>query len=151
MPGGSGSRQTHGGVPRIMHGCMAIINKGRLLLIGICFLLFCLLSTSSFAQISDVQTKPPIRINGQVQSSAAGITPAQIRRAYGFDQITNQGAGQTIAIVDAYDNPFIEQDLAVFSQTFDFPPCTIDSGCLQTIYAASHPGVNPIWALEISL
>ena len=40
-----------------------------------------------------------------------GLTPAQVRHAYGFDQIsfangvTGDGTGQTIAIVDAYDDP----------------------------------------------
>src|SRR5437899_2968867 len=33
------------------------------------------------------------------------FNPAQMRHAYGFDQIADDGAGQTIAIVDAYDNP----------------------------------------------
>src|SRR5436305_13145702 len=48
-----------------------------------------------------------------------GLTPTQIRHAYGFDQISfltsdynaNAGTGQTIAIVDAYDDPNIVNDL----------------------------------------
>src|SRR5437016_4507926 len=44
------------------------------------------------------------------------LTPAQVQHAYGFDQATfsangqsilGDGTGQTIAIVDAYDNPNI--------------------------------------------
>src|SRR4051794_31902654 len=38
------------------------------------------------------------------------FTPAQIRHAYGFDQVGLNGAGQTIAIVDAFNNPTIRQD-----------------------------------------
>src|SRR5438128_12553233 len=39
-----------------------------------------------------------------------GLTPSQIRTAYGFNAIsfgaiTGDGKGQTIAIVDAYDKP----------------------------------------------
>ena len=33
------------------------------------------------------------------------FTPSQIRHAYGFDLVANQGAGQTIALVDAYIGP----------------------------------------------
>ena len=36
---------------------------------------------------------------------STAFTPAQIRHAYGFDQVANQGAGQVIGIVDAYDDP----------------------------------------------
>src|SRR3954454_15771748 len=48
-----------------------------------------------------------------VNSTVRGYTPAQIKKAYGFDQLTlangvvGDGSGQTIAIVDAYDNPNI--------------------------------------------
>jgi len=52
---------------------------------------------------------------------AGGLSPAQIRHAYGFDQLANDGAGQTIAIVVAYDDPNIGNDLAVFDQAFGLP------------------------------
>ncbi len=52
-------------------------------------------------------------------------TPAQVRRAYGFDQATffggtipASGFGQTIAIIGAYDNPNIQNDLSQFDQAF---------------------------------
>src|SRR5207245_541072 len=45
--------------------------------------------------------------------------------AYGFDQLTAQygldGRGQTIAIIDAYDDPTIASDLRHFDQTFGLP------------------------------
>src|SRR6516225_8738876 len=46
----------------------------------------------------------------------SGYTPAQVRHAYGFDRITfngvvGDGSGQTIAIVNAFDNPNIANDL----------------------------------------
>src|SRR5262249_4078958 len=50
-----------------------------------------------------------------------GLTPAQIRLAYGFDSVvfgtvTGDGTGQTIAIVDAYDNPkFVSSTSANFN------------------------------------
>jgi subtilase family serine protease len=75
----------------------------------------------------------------QAQDSAApvypGLTPQQIRTAYGinnivFGAIVGDGTGQTIAIVDAYDDPdlvdsgspgFGSSDLARFDQAFGLP------------------------------
>lgn len=51
-------------------------------------------------------------------SFAPPYTPAQITHAYGFDQIKADGAGQTIAIVDAYYDPTIQSDLSTFSSQF---------------------------------
>src|SRR5262249_12837299 len=56
---------------------------------------------------------------------SAGLTPFQVRHAYGFHKIKfahgtipGDGRGQTIAIVDAYSDPNIGHDLQVFDQTF---------------------------------
>src|SRR5262245_3439254 len=56
--------------------------------------------------IAPLGTVSPAGGNG----SPVGYTPQQIRAAFGFDGITfgsisGDGAGQTIAIVDAYDDP----------------------------------------------
>src|SRR5437868_1481472 len=55
-----------------------------------------------------------------------GMTPTQIRQAYGFDQISfngvaGDGSGTTIAIVDAYDDPKIASDLHQFDLKFGLP------------------------------
>src|SRR5262249_33559546 len=55
------------------------------------------------------------------------LTPTQIRHAYGVDQITfagvpGDGHGQTIAIIDAYDDPTIASDLQVFNQQYGIAP-----------------------------
>src|SRR5437660_1077479 len=49
--------------------------------------------------------------------SPGGYWPNQIRHAYGFDQLSVNGSGQTIAIVDAYDDPNVFADLDAFDQT----------------------------------
>ncbi len=58
-------------------------------------------------------------------STVQGYTPAQIAHAYGFDQISfgsgtvkGDGTGQTIAIIDAFNDPNIVSDLGVFDQQF---------------------------------
>src|SRR5204862_430263 len=58
--------------------------------------------------------------------SVSGFTPAQIRHAYGFDAVkfngvAGDGTGQTIAIVDAYNDPNIAADLATCEAKFSLP------------------------------
>src|SRR5437667_8189671 len=72
----------------------------------------------------------PIEIKGNAQAGVVGLTPAQVRHAYGFDHLSNQGAGQTIAIIEAFGDESIEKDLAKFDDTFGLPPCTTSNGCL---------------------
>jgi hypothetical protein len=45
-------------------------------------------------------------------------TPDQVRTAYGINNLTLDGTGQTVAIVDAYDDPAIYQALDAFDQQF---------------------------------
>lgn len=82
---------------------------------------------------------------------STAFTPSQIRHAYGFDQIANQGAGQVIGIVDAYDDPNVEADLAIFDAQFGLPACTSANGCFRKIYSGAKPALNSNWALEIAL
>src|SRR5262245_15702486 len=84
--------------------------------------------------------------------SPAGYTPAQVRHAYGFDQLANDGAGQTIAIVDAYDAPNIVSDLDTFSQQFSLPTTTSGLFTFSKVFAqGSKPKADGGWAQETSL
>jgi subtilase family serine protease len=97
--------------------------------------------------------QPPLRMrpNGAAGPSF-GLYPAVVRHAYGFDKLANQGAGQTIAIVDAYDDPNAEADLAVFSKQFGLASCTSSNGCFSKIYATGQkPAMNANWSMEIAL
>ena len=97
--------------------------------------------------------RPPIHLKGtNATRGPSGMSPSATRHAYGFDQITNQGAGQVIGIVDAYDDPNIESDLGMFDSQFGLPLCTSSNGCFSKVYAqGSRPSANAGWALEISL
>jgi subtilase family serine protease len=82
----------------------------------------------------------------------AGYSPAQIRHAYGFDHLTQNGTGQTIAIVDAYDDPNISSDLNTFSTQFGLPTTTSGAFTFTKAYAqGSKPSGNAGWGQEISL
>jgi hypothetical protein len=84
-----------------------------------------------------------------VSSGPVGYTPAQIRNAYGFNQIPLNGAGQTIAIVDAYDDPSIAGDLHAFDQQFGLADPTLVK--VNQWGGTSYPAPDPNWAVEISL
>src|SRR3954452_18206703 len=55
-----------------------------------------------------------------VQAYIHCYTAAQIRQAYGVDDLSEMGDGQTIVLVDSYGEPAGAQDLQVFHDTF-FP------------------------------
>lgn len=87
-------------------------------------------------------------------TSPSGLSPAQIKSAYGFSTSSTIGAGKTIAIVDAYDDPSAENDLAVFSGQYGLPACTTANGCFKKVNqtgGTKYPRTNSGWALEISL
>lgn len=87
-------------------------------------------------------------------TSPSGLSPAQIESAYGFSTSSTIGAGKTIAIVDAYDDPTAEKDLGVFSTQFGLPACTTANGCFTKVNqtgGTTYPKANSGWALEISL
>jgi len=106
-----------------------------------------------FGRPAPGHARPPLHIAPLVTSTTpTGKTPSQIRTAYGFSAIANRGAGQTIAIIDAYDHPNIESDLAVFNTKFGLKPCTTANGCFRKFYAAgTKPATNAGWALETAL
>jgi subtilase family serine protease len=111
-----------------------------------------IVQSASAERPPDGYARPPIHVKGNATKAPTGLSPATTRHAYGFDLITNQGAGQIIGIVDAYDDPNIESDLGVFDSQFGLPPCTTSNGCFQKIYASgSRPNTNAGWSLEISL
>jgi hypothetical protein len=58
--------------------------------------------------------------------SSLGQTPAQVRARYGFGTLTTpaqQGSGQVIVIISAYNNPNAAADLAKFSAKHGLPQC----------------------------
>ena len=85
-----------------------------------------------------------------------GYTPAQIRHAYGFDQISfngtaGNGAGTTIAIVDAYDDPNIANDLQQFDAAFGLSAPPSFTKVNQLGQTSNLPIANAGWITEIAL
>jgi subtilase family serine protease len=85
----------------------------------------------------------------------AGFGPADLQSAYGL----SAGAGSPIvAIVDAYDDPSAESDLAAYRLKYGLPTCASSSGsdwCFkkvnQTGAEGSYPAADRGWSEEIAL
>jgi subtilase family serine protease len=91
--------------------------------------------------------------NAAASTLPAGYGPAQFRTAYNLPS-TTAGSGQTIGIVDAYNDPTIESDLGVYSTMYGLPKCTTANGCFKKVNqngGTTYPPTDDGWALEISL
>ncbi len=83
---------------------------------------------------------------------AGALGPSELHSAYNLP--TTAPTAGTIAIVDAYDHPSIEADLAAYNAYYDLPPCTTANGCFRKVNqvgGTSPPATNSGWALEIAL
>jgi hypothetical protein len=88
-----------------------------------------------------------------------GWSPENLRSAYKLP--TKGGAGETVAIVDAYNYPDAEADLKVYREHYELSPCTRANKCFTKINqkgesaesetAAIYPEPNTGWAKEMSL
>src|SRR6267378_5267172 len=99
---------------------------------------------------------PLNRVVSPASATVVGLTPSQIRHAYGFDLLSCSssntcGSGQTVAIVDAFNDPNIQSDLNTFDSRFGLPTCTTSNGCFTIAAPQGAPRTNRGWALEISL
>jgi hypothetical protein len=82
-----------------------------------------------------------------------GYDPADLRSAYDLPS-EFAGAGQTVAIVDAYDDPDAESDLAVYRTRYGLTACTTVDGCFKKVNqtgGTKYPAAEAGWAVEISL
>jgi len=87
-----------------------------------------------------------------VAPPTSGYGPAEIRGIYSLD--VTKGVGQSVAIVDAYDNPNAEKDLAAFRAGYKLPACTSANGCFRKVNqrgGTAAPAGDPGWGLEIAL
>src|SRR3954447_26774193 len=87
-------------------------------------------------------------------SGPSGYGPADLQAAYALPSST-AGAAQTVAIVDAFDDPAAESDLAQYRSFYGLPACTTANGCFRKVNESGGtlpmPPPEPDWSLEISL
>ncbi|MGH2834675.1 MAG: S53 family peptidase [Solirubrobacteraceae bacterium] len=87
-------------------------------------------------------------------STPSGYFPADLQSAYGLESASATGGeGQTVAIVDAYNDPNAAADLNRYRSQFKLPPC--EAGCFRKVNQkgeeGSYPNSNTSWSEEISL
>ncbi|MER6071149.1 S53 family peptidase [Streptomyces sp. NPDC001817] len=86
-------------------------------------------------------------------ATPSGYGPSSLQSAYNLPSATG-GSGQTVAIVDAYDDPSAESDLAAYRSQYGLSACTTASGCFKKVDqngGTKYPRGNSGWAEEISL
>lgn len=100
-----------------------------------------------------VNTVIPSISNATTPSSLLpGLHPSDLQNAYA---LPSQNTGGTVAIIDAYDDPTAEADLAVYRLAYGLPACTSLTGCFRKVnqqgQASSLPAADLAWSEEISL
>ncbi|MGY6020672.1 S53 family peptidase [Streptomyces spinosirectus] len=93
---------------------------------------------------------------GAAAADPTGYGPSDLQSAYGLTgAAASSGAGRTVAVVDAYDDPDAEADLATYRSYYGLSACTTANGCFrkvgQTGSTTSLPTADSGWAGEISL
>ncbi|AEW96830.1 putative Ig domain-containing protein [Streptantibioticus cattleyicolor] len=85
-------------------------------------------------------------------AAPSGYGPSDLQSAYNLP--SSAGAGATVAIVDAQDDPNAESDLATYRSQYGLPACTTANGCFKKIDqngGTNYPTADSGWAGEISL
>lgn len=109
-------------------------------------------TTGRAAAPSIIEFKKPI---------AGSLTPAELLGAYSLNGASPPAGTQTIALVDAYDDPKAESDLATYDKEFKLPECIEASDCFRKVNQEGNKSPLPPsntegrepeagWALETS-
>jgi subtilase family serine protease len=96
---------------------------------------------------------PQGRSGPQIMAGPTGLGPSQIQSAYKLAGLS--GAGRTVAIVDAYNDPNAASDLATYRQAYGLAACTTANGCFKQVNESGATSPLPTgdygWAEEESL
>lgn len=89
-------------------------------------------------------------------ATPSGYGPSNLQSAYGLTSAAaSNGGSATVAIVDAYNDPNAEADLAKYRTQYGLSACTTANGCFkkvsQTGSTTSLPASDAGWSEEISL
>ncbi len=99
--------------------------------------------------------------SGQVflGSEPAGLGLSDLQATYDLDPLASS-PNAIVALVDAFDAPDAESDLATYRQQFGLPACTHANGCFKKVnqdgqdlhdQASSQPAADPDWTGETTL
>jgi len=105
------------------------------------------------AHANQPQAQPDSHATPDATAQATGFSPAELQAAYGLSTSPDAGVGQTIAIVDSFDDPTIAAQLAAFDAAYALPPCA--GSCFTRVDengGTDYPSAAPAdWSLEIAM
>ena len=113
-----------------------------------------------FCTVGPIRCMSSLRLDLPVVADAtaahSGLGAQDLQQAYNLvSAAATRGGTQTVALVDAYDDPTIESDLATYRAYYGLPPCTTANGCFRKVNQdgeqGSYPLANPDWDPEIAL
>lgn len=81
-------------------------------------------------------------------TTVSGYGPADLQSAYNLPSST-AGSGQTVAVVDAYNDPHVASDLGAYRSHYGLPACTVANGCFRVVNQSGGsklPKNNGGWA-----
>jgi hypothetical protein len=115
-------------------------------------------TTGHYTCFAERRSDLGFRSKKQVQASAlavpSGYGPSSLQSAYKLPS-SSAGSGQRVYVVDAYDDPSAESDLAAYRSQYGLPACTTANGCFKKLNqngaTSPLPAANTGWAGEISL
>jgi subtilase family serine protease len=126
--------------------------------IALAYSLFSGATSSSSVPINSFVATPAFHIHGDrfgdnrrgntPPPQPTGLSPAMIKSIY---NLPPSGGSGTIAIIDAYADPYVQNDLATFDTQYQLATCTTNNGCLTIHAMANRLQENSGWALENSL
>jgi subtilase family serine protease len=148
------SKIISGGIMTRTFGKQRIYLPGLVVLVSLIALILVKIAINHRNEndINSFRAHPLYKTNLKIKSAAAvsaGLSPNDIKSIYNLP--TSNVGGGTIAIIDAYDDPSIEADLAVFNKQFGLPACTTKNGCFTKTAMSSKIKGNTGWGLEESL
>ena len=89
-------------------------------------------------------------------ATPSGFGPTDLRSAYNLaSAATADGSGETVAVMEAADDPDLESDLGTYRSEFGLPACTTANGCFSKVNGSGqqgdYPPANSGWGGEASL
>jgi hypothetical protein len=107
-------------------------------------------SSATAAQLREAGLARPAVVSSVASGPAGGYSPGQLAAAYGVNP--SAATSQTVAIVDAYDDPTVLADLNAFDAQYGLPAETSSSfKVVNQSGGSTLPSPDPGWSGEITL
>jgi hypothetical protein len=99
------------------------------------------LALAPSARAATGRSSEPCEPTPTARERCFGLTSQDLHTAYGLP--SDAPDAQTIALVDAYNDPSAEADLQVYDEEFGLPPCTEANGCFKQVNEHGEAGNLP--------